>query len=113
MKPFLSALLLSAAATLAGCQQTPPANESPQAPAAAPQPPTAGKTEAEARTLVAAYVKTLPTPELYVTDSARVNDNGATWQVLVPRRDWARRMPNSARFEVQKETGAVSTAPVK
>ncbi|UOQ96198.1 hypothetical protein MUN81_13145 [Hymenobacter sp. 5317J-9] len=113
MKPFLSCLLVGAAATLSNCQQTPPADQPTQAPVAVAPTPTAGLTEADARAKVATYVKTMPNPELYVTDSARVNDNGATWQVLVPRRDWARRMPNSARFEVQKETGAVSTAPVK
>jgi hypothetical protein len=42
-----------------------------------------------------------------------VNDNVATWQVLVPRTVWAQRMPNRARFEVDKATGAVQTAPVK
>jgi hypothetical protein len=50
---------------------------------------------------------------LYVLDSARVNDNDASWQVLVPRTDWAQRMPNRARFEVNKTTGEVQTAPVK
>jgi hypothetical protein len=48
-----------------------------------------------------------------VPDSARVNDNEATWQVLVPRTDWANRMPNRARFEVDKQTGQVSSQPVK
>jgi hypothetical protein len=42
-----------------------------------------------------------------------VNDNEATWQVLVPRTDWAKRMPNRARFEVDKQTGQVSSQPVK
>jgi hypothetical protein len=118
MNHFLTALLLSAAATLASCQQTPPAQQPAQAPAETPAsattpPPAAGKTEAEACAIVAAHVNTLPNPELYISDSARVNDNDATWQVLVPRRDWARRMPNSARFEVDKATGAVNSAPVK
>ena len=118
MNYSLTALLLSAALTLASCQQTPPADQSAQAPAdttaATVNPPAAsGKTETEARAIVASYLKTQPNAELYVPDSARVNDNGATWQVLVPRRDWARRMPNSARFEVDKATGAVNSAPVK
>ncbi|MBF9222401.1 hypothetical protein [Hymenobacter ruricola] len=118
MNRTLTAVLLGAAAALASCQQTPPADQPAQAPAATAQPeaaqPTApGKTEADARALVAAYIKTQRNAELYVPDSARVNDNGVTWQVLVPRRDWARRMPNAARFEVDKASGTVNSAPVK
>jgi hypothetical protein len=62
---------------------------------------------------VARHIQTLPNAALFVPDSARVNDNDATWQVLVPRTDWAGRMPNRARFEVNKQTGEVSSAPVK
>jgi hypothetical protein len=42
-----------------------------------------------------------------------VVDVDTHWQVLVPRTDWAQRMPNRARFEVDKQTGQVSTQPVK
>ncbi|GAB3571373.1 hypothetical protein [Hymenobacter daeguensis] len=113
-KPLASLLL--AAATLAGCQQTPPPASGPTqaeapaaaAPAAAPQ-----LTEADARAAVGKYVQGQPNAALFLVDSARVNDNESTWQVLVPRTDWAKRMPNAARFEVNKATGAVSTGAVK
>jgi hypothetical protein len=62
---------------------------------------------------VGRYLQSQPNAALYVLDSARVNDNEATWQVLVPRTDWAQRMPNCARFEVEKTTGTVRTGPAK
>jgi hypothetical protein len=62
---------------------------------------------------VGRYLQSQPNAALYVLDSARVNDNETSWQVLVPRTDWAQRMPNRARFEVEKATGVVRTAPVK
>lgn len=112
MPTLLPYLALSAALFLASCQQSPQADTAAQPPVQAPQ-PAAPKTEAEARALTAAHIQTLPNAALYVADSARVNDNGTTWQVLVPRRDWAKRMPNSARFEVDKTTGEVNTGAVK
>ena len=69
--------------------------------------------EAQARAAVADYVKTQPNAALYLTDSARVVDVDTKWQVLVPRTDWAKRMPNAAAFEVDKQTGAVTTLMVK
>jgi hypothetical protein len=115
LKP-LSYLLFGAACTLASCQQTPPNTDAPTsvetptatAPAAPQQ-----LSEADARAAVGKYLQTQPNAALFVIDSARVNDNQATWQVLVPRTDWAKRMPNAARFEVDKTTGAVSTGMVK
>ncbi|MDO7852024.1 hypothetical protein [Hymenobacter convexus] len=115
----LTYLALIAALALASCQQSPKADNVLRGPVEIAQPtdktalPAGMKTEAEARALTAAYVKTLPNAALYVVDSARVNDNGPTWQVLVLRRDWAKRMPNSARFEVNKATGDVQTGAVK
>ena len=115
----LTYLAFGAALALAGCQQNYPADNVLRGPAATPQPadnmaqPAGTKTETDARALTAAYVQTLPNAALYVVDSARVNDNGPSWQVLVPRRDWAKRMPNSARFEVNKTTGEVTTGAVK
>ena len=112
-------LALTAALALASCQQSPKTDNVLQGPveiaqpADKPAPPAGMKIETEARALTAAYVKTLPNAALYVVDSARVNENGPTWQVLVPRRDWAKRMPNSARFEVNKTTGEVNTGTVK
>ena len=112
-KPFML-LLLSSAGLLASCQQTPPTTSAPAtAPTAAPPAPTGAATEAAARTTVGRYLQDQPNATLYVLDSARVNDNGATWQVLVPRTDWAQRMPNRARFEVDKATGTVQTGPIK
>jgi hypothetical protein len=70
-------------------------------------------TEAAARQAVARYIQAQPNAALYVPDSARVVDVDTHWQVLVPRTDWAQRMPNRARFEVDKQTGQVSTQPVK
>jgi hypothetical protein len=115
-------LLVPAAALalglLAGCHpssptisEAPPLADAPGTPppAAAPGAPT----EAAARAAVARHIQALPNAALFVPDSARVNDNDATWQVLVPRTDWTGRMPNRARFEVDKQTGEVSSAPVK
>jgi hypothetical protein len=102
----------SSAPTSAGAPATAaPDTTAATAPAAAPA--TGAPTEAAARAAVARHIQTLPNAALFVPDSARVNDNDATWQVLVPRTDWAGRMPNRARFEVDKQTGQVSSAPVK
>jgi hypothetical protein len=103
--------LLVAGTILASCQQTPPvAATASQQPAPAQ---TAQTTEADARAAVGRYLQSQPNAALYVLDSARVNDNETSWQVLVPRTDWAGRMPNRARFEVDKTTGNVSTGTVK
>jgi hypothetical protein len=110
VKP-LSYLLLSAACALASCQPTAPTTATP--PAATAPTATGAATAAEARAAVGQYLQTQPAPALFVLDSARVNDNGPSWQVLVPRTDWAKRMPNSAHFEVDKATGKVSTGLVK
>ena len=119
MLKLLFPLAALAAGTLAGCQsasspaaETPATTAAPAAPAATPM-PTPIATEAAARAAVARHIQGLPNAALFVPDSARVNDNEATWQVLVPRTDWAGRMPNRARFEVDKQTGQVSGAPVK
>jgi len=120
MTKLLFPLAALAAGALASCQPTPSTTSTPAAEtvAAAGAPDstaaaTAAPTEAAARAAVARHLKTLPDAALYVPDSARVNDNEATWQVLVPRTDWANRMPNRARFEVNKQTGQVSSQPVK
>ena len=68
---------------------------------------------ASAKVAVAAYINQLPNAALYAPDSARVVDAGSSFQVLVPRTDWADRMPNRAAFEVDKATGNVTTRPVK
>jgi hypothetical protein len=113
MLKHLAYLLLSAAGLLASCQQSTQTESTLRGPAAVAHPAAGAHTEAAARIVVGAYISGQPNASLYLPDSARVNDNGASWQVLVPRTDWARRMPNRVRFEVDKATGAVSTAPVK
>lgn len=114
MRKLVLILLPTTLLTLGSCQSTPLAET--EATTAAPTPAAAQlaiRTTADARAAVARFVLTQPKPALYVMDSARVNDNGTTWQVLVPRTDWARRMPNRARFEVSKATGFVRIEPVK
>ncbi|GAB2475895.1 hypothetical protein GCM10011375_22410 [Hymenobacter qilianensis] len=54
-----------------------------------------------------------PNAALYQLDSARVLEVDDHWQILVPRTDWAGRMPNKAAFDVDKQTGAVSPLAVK
>jgi hypothetical protein len=120
MTKLLFPLLALGAAALASCHaSTPTLADAPTlgntpgmpAPTAAAAP--GAPTEAAARAAVAHYIQPLREAALYALDSARVNDNGPTWQVLVPRTDWAGRMPNRARFEVDKQTGQVSGQPVK
>jgi glucose/arabinose dehydrogenase len=112
---LLSAVLLLA---LAGCQSAtaPTAATDDAAPVADTAAPTAAPgatTDATARAAVSRYIQTLPNATLYVPDSASVVDVDTHWQVLVPRTDWAKRMPNKAAFEVDKATGTVTTRPVK
>lgn len=114
MRKRVLVLLPFALLGLAGCQSTPPAETA--APATAPrpaEPQLAIGTSADARAAVARFILTQPHPSLYEIDSARVNDAGDTWQVLVPRTDWARRRPSHARFAVSKATGFVRSRPVK
>ncbi len=124
MLKLLAAGTALALGLLAGCRSSTPtlANAPADAPVLgdtpgmpAPDAPAApgAPTEAAARQAVAHHIQTLPNAALFVPDSARVNDNGTTWQVLVPRTDWQGRLPNRARFEVDKQTGQVSGAPVK
>ncbi|TPG63086.1 hypothetical protein [Hymenobacter nivis] len=107
---------LAAASTLAGCQPTlttTPVEAPPAATAPAPAPPTGAPTAAAARAAIGHYLEGQPNALLYVVDSARTIDLGSSWQVLVPRTDWARRMPNRAAFEVDKQTGSVKSLLVK
>ena len=102
------ALALGLAASFAGCQP-PPATT----PAAAPAPLPGAPTEAAARAAMARYIRALPNASLYVSDSASAVEVDDHWQLLVPRTDWAGRMPNRAAFEVDKASGTVTTRPVK
>jgi succinate dehydrogenase/fumarate reductase flavoprotein subunit len=112
--------LLALAAAFTACQPT--ATETATAPAATnttaaadstAAPSTAVTDHAGARAAVARYLQSQPDAQLYVVDSARVVDVDTHWQVLVPRTDWANRMPNRARFEVDKVNGMVQSLPVK
>ncbi|UOQ74293.1 hypothetical protein [Hymenobacter cellulosilyticus] len=118
MKKALPFLLLGAAGLLGSCQQkpaadsaTPPASEAIAPPA--PATGTAVSTEAEARAAIGRHVQSLPNAKLFVVDSATAVEVDDHWQVMVPRTDWAKRMPNKAAFEVNKSTGAVKTLMVK
>ncbi|GAB3242195.1 hypothetical protein GCM10027346_38230 [Hymenobacter seoulensis] len=62
---------------------------------------------------VTRYVQQQSNASLFQVDSARALDVQDHWQVLVPRTDWAGRMPNKAAFRVDKQTGAVTTVSVK
>jgi len=107
-------LLLAGALALGSCQQTPSTTDQPATPAATPaEPARVVNDAAAARRAVADYLKTQPEARLYVMDSANVVDVDTRFQVLVPRSDWAGRMPNRARFEVDKATGTVQDLPVK
>ncbi|KUG07283.1 hypothetical protein ASU33_13030 [Solirubrum puertoriconensis] len=101
-------------ATLLGsCQTNPNTRATPVVPSAAP--PTAGAaTEGEASAALRTFLQAQQNAELFVVDSAElVNVNDNTWQVLVPRTDWADRMPNRAAFEIDKSTGEVRALPVR
>lgn len=104
-------LTLVAACLIGSCRQAPPTSAV-SAQTASPA-RAAATTAAEARAAVGHYLHGQPNAGLYVLDSARANDNDTTWQVLVPRTDWAGRLPSRARFEVEKATGAVHPAPVR
>ena len=115
MKKTLYCLTLGAL-SLGSCQTTPATTaDSPTAPTAVTTPPAApgAPTESEARTAVSRFMQGQPNAALYQLDSAQVVDVDTHWQVLVPRTDWANRMPNKAAFEVDKQTGAVTTRAVK
>lgn len=120
MRPNHLTLLgaLAAASALASCQPTPATTAPTESPLAAgtstaPTTPAGAPTEVAARAAISRHLQGQPNANLYVVDSARATDLGAYWQVLVPRTDWARRMPNRAAFEVDKQTGTVKTLPVK
>ena len=114
---LIGAVLLA----LAGCQSaTAPTTASPTSAPAEAVPSTISMptgtpapTAAAARAAVARYLQGQPQAARYVPDSASIIDVDAHWQVLVPRTDWAQRMPNKAAFEVDKATGEVRQLLVK
>jgi hypothetical protein len=120
------ALLLPVALAFGGCQTTPATTadssalpeatttpEATAAPEAAASSPAGAPTEAAARAAVGRYLQGQPNAALYQLDSAHAVNVDDHWQVLVPRTDWAQRMPNKAAFEVDKQTGRVTTRMVK
>ncbi|MBC6611808.1 hypothetical protein H8B15_12810 [Hymenobacter sp. BT507] len=125
MMKNLPALLLGLACALGSCQRTETTTDMPATtadtvtadsaatPATTSVPNASINTEAAARTAVRDYVQELPNRTVYQVDSASVVESDAQFQVLVPRTDWAGRMPNKAAFNVDKQTGVVSVQPVK
>jgi hypothetical protein len=111
--PFVAGV----AGLLLGCQPAPTTTATPAADVAAgATAPAAGPvagTEAGARSALRQYLTGQPNAALYVLDSASFVEVDAQWQVLVPRTDWAGRMPNRAAFEVDKLTGEVRPLKVK
>jgi len=111
MKILVSTSLL---VTLVACQSA----TAPTGPTAAATAPTAtaspgAPTTEDARTAVRRYLGLQPDSALYRLDSAAILDADASWQVLVPRTDWAGRMPNKAAFDVNKASGTVTRRAVK
>ncbi|MCB2379621.1 hypothetical protein LGH70_18640 [Hymenobacter sp. BT635] len=107
--------LLLGALGAASCQQT-PGNDTSMLPASAEttaSPDLGAATADGARSAVRRHVQALPNASLFVLDSATALEIDDHWQVLVPRTDWAGRMPNKAAFEVDKKSGAVRTLMVK
>lgn len=107
-------VLLGVICLLSSCQQPrSTADESSQNTAPASAAIAGAPTAAAAQAIVARHLQEQPQAALYQLDSMRVLDVDAHWQVLVPRTDWVGRMPNAAAFDVDKQTGRVTTVPVK
>ncbi len=115
IKSLFPLLVSVSCLTLPGCQQPQSAasKPEPEGAASAEAAQTGAATEAAARSAVAAYVRQQPNAALFQLDSARFMNLDTLWQVMVPRTDWAKRMPNAAAFEVSKKTGRVTTLMVK
>lgn len=109
LKYFAFLVLLAPLSGVLSCQSSTPTQTNP----AAVTPNAGARTEAEARAAVARYVSQQPNAALYQLDSARVVEVDANWQILVPRTDWAGRMPDAAAFDVDKKTGSVTSLLVK
>ncbi|UOQ78731.1 hypothetical protein MUN84_09455 [Hymenobacter sp. 5516J-16] len=111
---FTFLLMLASWVGFSSCQPAQPVTATPaQASETATTPAAGASTEAAARAAVARFVQQQPNAALYQLDSARALEVENHWQVLVPRTDWAGRMPNKAAFEVDKQTGVVTVLAVK
>lgn len=111
MRTFFSALVLGLGLT--ACQPTAPETATTATTTETAPSSLAVTDQAAARAAVARYLQNQPDARLYIVDSANVVDVDTHWQVLVPRTDWAQRMPNRARFEVDKVNGMVQSLPVR
>jgi hypothetical protein len=107
MSKTIFLLMLGCILLLYTCKQKPPQTTANEGQAEQMQ------TEAEALLAVRSFLQDKPDAGLYQIDSAQAIDIDTHWQILVPRTDWANRMPNRAAFEVDKRTGKVSIRPVK
>jgi hypothetical protein len=111
-KTSLVLLIISGISSCQASQSTAPATSQSREAVTTPLPRGAA-TAAAARAALAAYLQQQPNAAVYLLDSARVTEVDTSWQVLVPRTDWATRMPNAAAFEVDKKTGTVTVLRVK
>lgn len=110
MKYFFVALLVDVLCFTSSCQSPPTSADEPSQAAIS----IAGApTEATAKTLLSAYLQKQPQAALYQLDSMRILDVDTHWQVLVPRTDWAERMPNAAAFDIDKQSGRITTRQIK
>jgi hypothetical protein len=108
----LSTLILFEIVCLLGSCQQPHANAD-QAVQNTPFAAASAPTVAAAQTMVLRHLQGQPQVDLYQLDSMRLLEVDGHWQVLVPRTDWVGRMPNAAAFKVDKQTGQVTSIPVK
>lgn len=106
-----SSLLLGTLCLVSSCQSPPASTD--QTPQAATAAIAGAPTTAALKAIISAYLQQQPEAALYQIDSMRVLDVGTYWQVMVPRTDWAERMPNAAAFDVDKQSGRITTRPVK
>ncbi|RSK47033.1 hypothetical protein [Hymenobacter rigui] len=109
MKYYLSigVLLLAAACTT-------PQSTTTETPAAVPDATTAGAiTQEQATVLATRYFRSLPDSAVYQLPTMRLMDAGPRWQVLVKRTDRVGRMPDGSAIEIDKQSGSISTVPVK
>jgi hypothetical protein len=114
MTNLFVAALLGVVCLVSSCQQISSTADQPASTAVPAVVTTDGApTATAAQAMVARHVQGLPQTALYQLDSMRVVEVDTHWQVQVPRTDWAGRMPNAAAFDVDKQTGRVTTVSVK
>lgn len=102
-------VLIAALGSLGSCQSRQPASVQPAVTAVPP----GAATVAAARNALNLHLHQQTNAAVFQLDSARFNDEQTHWQVLVPRTDWAGRMPNEAAFKVDKQTAQVTVLMVR